>query len=164
MSLPDWQAGLAVCETLFAEPYLSTDSRHQGLILHSAEYPDGHFLGWTPGQVAPLAPKGLAWRLAPGADFVVQLHMRPTGKPERIQPAIGLYFTSDAPASVPAMLRLGRQNIDIPPGQAEYRSTDAFTLPVDAQVRFAGARRGAFGAHMAVELVNDGPVTLLLEA
>jgi len=28
----------------------------------------------------------------------------------------------------------------------------------------AQARRGAFGAHMLVELVNDGPVTLLLEA
>jgi D-tyrosyl-tRNA(Tyr) deacylase len=27
-----------------------------------------------------------------------------------------------------------------------------------------GARRGRFGARMAVELVNDGPVTLLLEA
>jgi D-aminoacyl-tRNA deacylase len=27
-----------------------------------------------------------------------------------------------------------------------------------------GARRGIFGARMAVELVNDGPVTLLLEA
>jgi D-tyrosyl-tRNA(Tyr) deacylase len=26
-----------------------------------------------------------------------------------------------------------------------------------------GARRGVFGAHMLVELVNDGPVTLLLE-
>ena len=26
-----------------------------------------------------------------------------------------------------------------------------------------GARRGVFGAHMHVELVNDGPVTLLLE-
>jgi D-tyrosyl-tRNA(Tyr) deacylase len=26
-----------------------------------------------------------------------------------------------------------------------------------------GARRGAFGAMMAVELVNDGPVTLMLE-
>jgi D-tyrosyl-tRNA(Tyr) deacylase len=26
-----------------------------------------------------------------------------------------------------------------------------------------GARRGRFGARMAVELVNDGPVTLLLE-
>jgi D-tyrosyl-tRNA(Tyr) deacylase len=27
-----------------------------------------------------------------------------------------------------------------------------------------GAAGGVFGAHMAVELVNDGPVTLLLEA
>ena len=32
--------------------------------------------------------------------------------------------------------------------------------------RFAdrlGARRGSFGARMAVELVNDGPVTLLID-
>ena len=28
----------------------------------------------------------------------------------------------------------------------------------------AGAKRGVFGAQMAVELVGDGPVTLLLEA
>jgi len=27
----------------------------------------------------------------------------------------------------------------------------------------AGAQRGVFGAHMEVELVGDGPVTLLLE-
>ena len=27
----------------------------------------------------------------------------------------------------------------------------------------AGARRGAFGAHMDVELVNDGPVTLIVD-
>jgi D-tyrosyl-tRNA(Tyr) deacylase len=27
-----------------------------------------------------------------------------------------------------------------------------------------GAQRGVFGARMAIELVNDGPVTLLLEA
>jgi D-tyrosyl-tRNA(Tyr) deacylase len=28
----------------------------------------------------------------------------------------------------------------------------------------AGAQRGVFGAHMEVELLNDGPVTVLLEA
>jgi D-aminoacyl-tRNA deacylase len=27
-----------------------------------------------------------------------------------------------------------------------------------------GAKRGVFGAHMDVELINDGPVTLLLES
>ena len=30
-----WQAGLTVVKNLFSEPYLSTDSAHQGLILHS---------------------------------------------------------------------------------------------------------------------------------
>lgn len=30
-----WQAGLTVVDTLFQEPYLSTDPDHQGLILHS---------------------------------------------------------------------------------------------------------------------------------
>jgi D-tyrosyl-tRNA(Tyr) deacylase len=28
----------------------------------------------------------------------------------------------------------------------------------------AGAQRGVFGAHMQIELLNDGPVTLLLES
>jgi unsaturated chondroitin disaccharide hydrolase len=30
-----WQAGLTVADTVLSEPYLSTDSEHQGLILHS---------------------------------------------------------------------------------------------------------------------------------
>jgi hypothetical protein len=36
------QAGLTVCDTLFSEPYLSTDANHQGLILHSVYHrPNG---------------------------------------------------------------------------------------------------------------------------
>ena len=30
-----WQAGLSILNTLFDEPYLSTEAKHQGLILHS---------------------------------------------------------------------------------------------------------------------------------
>ena len=30
-----WQAGLTVMKTLLDEPYLSTDSNHQGILLHS---------------------------------------------------------------------------------------------------------------------------------
>jgi len=37
-----WQAGLTVLDTLFDEPYLSTDPKHQGLILHSVYHrPNG---------------------------------------------------------------------------------------------------------------------------
>jgi unsaturated chondroitin disaccharide hydrolase len=37
-----WQAGLTVLDTLFDEPYLSTNAKHQGLILHSVYHrPNG---------------------------------------------------------------------------------------------------------------------------
>ena len=108
---------------------------YDGLIAHAAVYPDGHFLGWTPGQVAPLLPKGLGWRLQPGTDLVVELHMQPSGKPEDVQPQIGLYFGDDPPARTPAMLRLGRQSIDIPAGEARYTIGDSFVLPVDVEVQ-----------------------------
>ena len=102
------------------------------MVLHSADYPDGHFLGWTPGQATPLASNDLAWRLAPGNDLVVQLHLQPTGKPEILKPSIGLYFSHEPPARTPAILRLGRQDIDIAPGDAAYR--------IDRFVRAAGGR------------------------
>jgi Flp pilus assembly protein TadD len=105
---------------------------YDGLLARTAEYPDGHFLGWTPGQIAPLVEADLAWRLDPGTDLVIQLHMQPSGKPEAVQPSIGFYF-SDRPATrTPSILRLGSQGIDIPPGETTYVVEDRYTLPVDA--------------------------------
>ena len=107
---------------------------YDGIILRSAVYPDGHFLGWTPGQAAPLLPPGLAWTLAPRSDLVVQLHLVPSGKPEQIQPSIGVYFTDDPPARTPVMMRLSDQRIDIPAGDGQYVAGDSFVLPVDVEV------------------------------
>ena len=107
---------------------------YDGIIVRSAVYPDGHFLGWTPGQAAPLLPSGFAWTLAPRSDLVVQLHLVPSGKPEQIQPSIGLYFTDDPPARTPVMMRLSDQRIDIPAGEAQYVASDSFVLPVDVEV------------------------------
>jgi tetratricopeptide (TPR) repeat protein len=108
---------------------------YSGLIARSAEYPDGHFLGWTPGQVAPLLPPELAWRVAPQSDLVVEVHMQPSGRPEAVRPSIGLYFGDRAPTRTPVMLRLGRQDIDIPAGTSRYVVTDEYVLPVDAEVQ-----------------------------
>ena len=107
---------------------------YEGALPYSAVYPDGHFLGWTPGQVAPFLPKGLSWTLNPGTDLVVELHLVPDGKVEAIQPAIGLYFTGDPPGRTPTMLRLGKQSIDIPAGERAYTIADSFVLPVDVEV------------------------------
>ena len=115
---------------------------YDGLMARSAIYPDGHFLGWTPGQVAPLLPNNLAWRLDTHTDLVAELHMQPSGRPELVAPSVGLYFGETAPfdaaqgrpTRTPAMLRLGRQNIDIPAGDPRYTVTDSYVLPVDVEV------------------------------
>jgi tetratricopeptide (TPR) repeat protein len=106
---------------------------YEGVILHSADYPDGHFLGWTPGQAEPPSSE-LAWKLTGGTDLVVQLHMRPTGRVERVAPLLGLYLTTAPPARSPVIVRLGRQSLDIPAGEPAFRVTDSFTLPAAARI------------------------------
>ena len=107
---------------------------YDGLMPRSAEYPDGHFLGWTPGQVAPLVQPELAWTLEPGSDLVVQLHLQPSGAVEDVLPEIGLYFSDRTPVRTPTILRLGSQGIDIPPGESRYVIRDSYVLPVDVQL------------------------------
>jgi Flp pilus assembly protein TadD len=107
---------------------------YDGLMPRSAEYPDGHFLGWTPGQVAPLVQPELAWTLEPGSDLVVQLHLQPSGAVEEVLPEIGFYFSDLQPARTPTILRLGSQGIDIPPGESRYVIRDSYVLPVGVEL------------------------------
>jgi tetratricopeptide (TPR) repeat protein len=121
---------------------------YSGLIPFSAAFPDGHFLGWTPGQVAPLAPQDQAWTLEPGSDLLVQLHLMPGAEAQRVRPAIGLFFTSQPPTATPAILRLGRQRLDIASGDPAHVVVDSFVLPVDAQVQAVQAHAHRRAKHV----------------
>lgn len=97
--------------------------------------PDSHFLFWKPGTVASDEPDGMALRLDKGTDLVLNTHLQPSGKPEAIQPSVGLYFT-DKPATVHPML-LEMQNdgaLDIPAGVKDFVVTDEFKLPIDVDL------------------------------
>lgn len=48
-----WQAGLTVLNTIFEEPYLSTDPMHQGLILHSIYHRPNGWDHIPPGSKIP---------------------------------------------------------------------------------------------------------------
>ena len=98
-----------------------------------ARFPDGYFLGWTPGQRAHASP-GTAWYLPAGADLVVELHLTPTGKAERVQSSVGLFLADAALARTPYMIRLGSQRIDIPAGVTAYSTSDRYVLPVDVDL------------------------------
>lgn len=100
-----------------------------GMFLGASERPDGHFLGWTPGHFPREAPAGLAWRLEPGMDLVLQLHMPPSGRPEIVRSQVGLYFTDEPPEREMFGLLLGTEEIDIPPGESDHVVEDRFRLP-----------------------------------
>jgi Flp pilus assembly protein TadD len=94
--------------------------------------PESHFLFWKPGSPPAQEADDMAWRLEPGTDLVLNMHLQPSGKPEEIRPAIGLYFTDQAPTRFPMLLQLEHDGaLDIPPGATSFTVTDDLELPCD---------------------------------
>ncbi len=92
--------------------------------------PDGHFFFWKPGTILAPEPQDMALRLDPGNDLVLNTHLQPSGKPEKIQPSIGIYFTQEPASKFPLLLQLENdRKLDIPAGDKNFLVTDEFRLP-----------------------------------
>jgi tetratricopeptide (TPR) repeat protein len=93
--------------------------------------PDSHFLFWKPGSIPYVEPDGMALRLDKDTDLILNAHLQPSGKPETIQPTLGLYFTDQPATKYPILLQLENdRSLDIPAGEKHFVVTDEFTLPV----------------------------------
>ena len=98
-----------------------------------AESPDGHFMGWTPGKTSLEVPRGMTWRLPPGSDLVLQLHLLPRPDAAPVQVQVGLHF-GEPPSRTSTRLRLGTKAMAIPAGEESYRVSDDYRLPVDVEL------------------------------
>lgn len=97
--------------------------------------PDSHFLFWKPGGVPRPEPAGMAWQLDVASDLVLNVHLQPSGKPEFVQPSIGLYFTDQPPTRRPMLIKLQNDHaLNIPAGIRDFTIADDFELPVDLDV------------------------------
>ena len=97
--------------------------------------PDSHFLFWKPGTPAHTEPDDMTWRIDNATDLVLNMHLQPSGKPEQIQPSVGLYFSDKPPARFPMLVQLEHDGaLDIPAGKKDFVVTDEFQLPVDVDV------------------------------
>jgi tetratricopeptide (TPR) repeat protein len=77
----------------------------------------------------------MAWRANPGMDLILNVHLRPTGKPEEISPMIGLYFTGQPQKTFPMLVQLEHDSgIDIPAGEKDFLLTDDIKMPLDVNV------------------------------
>ena len=128
-----------------------------GMDAPEAHFPEGHFLGWAPGKLP--TRESQPWPIAPGTDFVIQMHLRPTGKPERVQASLGLYLSDAPPAAAPVLLRLGSRTIDIPPGASNYVVRDSYVLPADVTALRVYPHAHYLGREMTVTATFPGGVT-----
>jgi Flp pilus assembly protein TadD len=97
--------------------------------------PDGHFLFWKPGSPPIVEPPGLALRLDPENDLVLNTHLQPSGKPESVQPTIGIYFTNEPATRFPVLLQIENDRaLNIPAGDSNFVVSDAFTLPESVEL------------------------------
>ena len=97
--------------------------------------PDSHFLYWKPDSSALVEPPALPWRLDPGNDLVLNMHLKPTGKAETVRARIGLYFTPIPAKQSPILLQLENDGgLDIPAGDANFTVEDHLQLPVDVDL------------------------------
>ncbi len=97
--------------------------------------PDSHFLFWKPDSTALVEPAQMPWRLDPGNDLILNMHLKPTGKPETVRARIGLYFTTEPARARPMLIQLEHDAaLDIPAGDAHFVVTDELKLPVAVDV------------------------------
>lgn len=117
----DWQVGVAGME-------LQVDAG-------STFDPDSHFLFWKPDTPVLIEPDGMPWRLDPGNDLILNMHLKPSGKPETMQAEVGLYFSDKPPDKHPMLLQLEDDAaLDIPAGARDFVVQDEMKLPVDVDV------------------------------
>src|SRR5271156_2349450 len=97
--------------------------------------PDSNFLFWKPDTPVLVEPEGMPWRLDPGNDLILNMHLKPSGKPEIASAQIGLYFTGQPPSKHPMLLQLEHDAaLDIPAGEKNFVVEDGLRLPVDVEV------------------------------
>jgi Flp pilus assembly protein TadD/mono/diheme cytochrome c family protein len=117
----DWQQGIPGMEFSF-------DSGN-------AFDPDSHFLFWKPDTPVLIEPSGMPWRVDPGNDLILNMHLKPTGKPETVQATVGLYFADKPPTEHPMLLQLEHDSaLDIPARDSNFVVEDQLKLPVGVDV------------------------------
>ncbi len=124
--------------------------------------------GWALGGRALELPSGLAFFVPKGSDLILSTHFHPSGRTEREQSTVGVYFADAPPTQAFTGIQLPPafglfEGLDIPGGQARYTISDSFTLPVDVRAFQVGAHAHYLAKEMKLTATfPDGATKTLL--
>jgi hypothetical protein len=124
--------------------------------------------GWALGGRAMELPDGLALFVPKGSDLILSTHFHPSGKVEREQSTVGLYFAAAPPVQAFTGIQLPPifgvlEGLDIPPGESKYTIGDSFVLPIDVRAFAVGAHAHYLGKDFTLTATfPDGTTRTLL--
>jgi hypothetical protein len=95
---------------------------------------DEWLVGYAPGTQPYTLPAGTAFRIAAGADFVLQIHYTTNGTPGADKSRIGLVFAKTPPTKRAFIANVADGGFVIPPGAPNYSAKAELTLAADAQL------------------------------
>jgi hypothetical protein len=124
--------------------------------------------GWALGGRALELPAGLAFFVRKGSDLILSTHFHSSGRLEKEQSTIGLYFADAPPTENFTAIHLpplfgALEGLAIPPGDDRYTISDSFTLPIDVRVFQVAAHAHYLGKEMKLTAtLPDGRTKTLL--
>lgn len=111
---------------------------------------------YTPGARAVELPAGFAKRLPAGAEIVLQFHYTAAKRSAVDQTSIALGFAKTPPLKQVLTLQMGVDELEIPPGERQYRASVAGTLPNDALLLSLMPHMHLRGKRFDFEIVAEG--------
>jgi hypothetical protein len=125
--------------------------------------PTGSLGGWAPGAMPRRLPDGTGLLLRKGSDLVLQVHYHPSGKEEKDQSTVGVYFTKTKDAKLVTGIPMVNRRLYIPAGEERHKVTASFTLPVPVQAIGISPHMHLVGREMKViALLPDGSTKPLI--
>jgi peroxiredoxin/mono/diheme cytochrome c family protein len=128
----------------------------------------GALSGWAPGQIGYELPEGTGFLLPKGADVIVQCHYHRTGRVEKDQTSIGLYFAKKPVKRPFEALVIPATSLEffldgIPAGDARFHVKGGIVVQEDCKVYSIMPHMHMLGREVKVTLTPpDGkPMTLV---
>lgn len=90
--------------------------------------------GWAPGKTPRHLPARHGKLIPAGADFVLQVHYHKTGKPERDQTRVGLYFAKEPIDHRVLVSRVNSRGLQIPAGETNHIARGTLPVPGNATI------------------------------
>jgi peroxiredoxin len=123
----------------------------------------GELGAWAPGQRVHRLPEGVGYRLPAGADVLLQMHYRRTGREETDRTRVGIYFSQVPVRRTLEGVVIAARFLYIPAGQARFPVRAAVEVQDDCQLHSIQPHMHRLGREVRVTLRPPrGPARILL--